>query len=79
MKKAIRFCFFFILALAGTLTGRVIRVYTDFKAHPQMYAPPYQTWPEALRMDFLIYGSAIIICIVALIVLKVLQKKREAA
>ncbi len=30
-------------------------------------------------MDFLIYGSAIIICIVALIVLKVLQKKREAA
>ncbi len=42
-EKSNSILFFFILALAGTLTGRVTRVYTDFKAHPQMYAPPYQT------------------------------------
>lgn len=77
MKKAFNYFFFFMLILAGSLTGRCICVYTDYKANPWKYTPPYNTWQEELKWDFIIDGSAIIICIIVMIVLKVLIKKRE--
>lgn len=77
MKKAFNGFVFFMLALLGSLTGRFIRVYTDYKANPWKYTPPYETWQEELKLDFIVFGSAIIICILVMIVLKVLIKKRE--
>ncbi len=77
MKKAFNYCIFFMLALLGTLSGRVIHVYTDYKANPWKYTPPYETCQEELQLDFIIFGSAIILCIIAMIVLKAIIKKRE--
>ena len=77
MKKTINYIFFFMLALAGSLTGRCIRVYTDYKANPWKYTPPYNTWQEELKWDFILDGSVILVCIIVMIVLKVLIKKRE--
>ncbi len=77
MKEAFNYCFFFMLALAGSLIGRVIRVYADYQANPWKYAPPFETWQEELKLDFIINGSAIIICIIVMIVLKVVIKRRE--
>lgn len=77
MKKFFNYCFFFILANAGSLTGRVIRVCTDRKENPWKYEPPFNSWLEELKPDFIINGSAIVICIIIMIVLKCLIKKRE--
>ncbi len=76
MKRGLTFCISFILVLAGALTGRVIRVYTDYKANPWKYTPPFETWQEELKLDFIINGSVIIVCIIVAIVLRVLIKKR---
>lgn len=77
MKKAFNYLFFFALACAGSLTGRIIRVYTDYKENPWKYTPPYNTWQEELKWDFIIDGSAIVICVIAMIVLKILMNKRK--
>ncbi len=77
MKFVIRYCFFFLLANVGSLVGRVIRVYTDYKANARKYTRPLETWQEELKLDFIINGSAIIICIIIMIVLKVLIKMRS--
>ncbi len=77
MKKAFDVCFFFMWALAGNLVGRIIRVYTDYTANPWKYTPPFETWQEELKFDYIINGSGIIILIIAMIVLNVLIKKRE--
>lgn len=77
MKKAFYFCHGFILALLGSTTGRVLRVCADKKENPWKYEPPFNTWLEALKLDFIINGSLIIICIIAMIVLKTMMKKHE--
>ena len=77
MKKAISVCFALVLSFAGSLTGRITRVYMDYTANPLMYAPPYESWQEELKLDFIINGSGIIICIIIILVLKVLIKKER--
>ena len=76
MKKAYYFFLFFILVCAGSLTGRFIRVYTDYKDNPWKYTPPYNTWLEELKWDFIIDGAAIIICVIAVVVLRKEIKKQ---
>ena len=77
MKKAISVCFALVLSFAGSLTGRITRVYMDYTANPLMYEPPYESWQEELKLDFIINGSGIIICIIIILVLKVLIKKER--
>lgn len=77
MKKAISVCFALMLSFAGSLTGRITRVYMDYTANPLMFAPPFESWQEELKLDFIIYGSGIIICMIAIIVLKLLIKKER--
>lgn len=76
MKKAYYFFLFFILVCAGSLTGRFIRVYTDYKDNPWKYTSPYNTWLEELKWDFIIDGAAIIICVIAVVVLRKEIKKQ---
>ena len=73
--KVKRFLFILTLCLSGTLTGRFLHVYTDYKKHPAMYTAPYPTWLERLNMDFLIYGIAISICIAVAITLMIRLRK----
>ncbi len=77
MKKALNFFIFFALANLGTLTGRVLHVYSDSRANPWKYTPPYKTFQEALSPDFIVFGSALVISVIAAIVLKVIISKRK--
>lgn len=77
MKKVYYFFLFFMLACVGSLTGRFIRVYTDYKDNPWKYTPPYNTWLEELKLDFIINGAAIIICIIAMVVLRKEIKRKN--
>ena len=73
--KVKRFLFILTLCLSGTLTGRFLHVYTDYKKHPAMYTAPYPTWLEKLDMDFMVYGIGILICIVAITMLTIILRK----
>ncbi len=75
IKKVQTFFSLLILCNIGTLTGRCIRVYRDYKAHPAFYTAPYPTWQEQLEFDFIFCGIVILICIIALIILKIIQHK----
>lgn len=59
------------------LISRFLRTYTDYKAHPSMYSEPYSTWLESLKIDFILYGMVILICIIVISVLKITLKKRS--
>lgn len=73
--KVKRFLFILTLCLSGSLTGRFLHVYTDYKKHPAMYTAPYPTWLERLDMDFMVYGISIFICIVAITMLTIILRK----
>ena len=75
--KVKRFLFILTLCLPGTLTGRFLHVYTDYKKHPAMYTAPYPTWLEKLDMDFMIYGIGILICIVVVTALTIILGKTK--
>ncbi|MBQ3036874.1 MAG: hypothetical protein IJD31_08100 [Lachnospiraceae bacterium] len=75
--KVKRSLFILTLCLSGTLTGRFLHVYTDYKKHPAMYTAPYPTWLEKLDMDFMIYGIGILICIVVVTALTIILRKTK--
>lgn len=75
--KVKRSLFILTLCLSGTLTGRFLHVYTDYKKHPAMYTAPYPTWLEKLDMDFMIYGIGILICIVVVTALTIILGKTK--
>ncbi|MBQ7766155.1 MAG: hypothetical protein IJ397_04870 [Lachnospiraceae bacterium] len=75
--KVKRFLFCLTLCLLGSLTGRFLHVYTDYKKHPAMYTAPYPTWLDRLDVDFMVYGIAIFICIVSITALTIIRKKAK--
>lgn len=75
--KMKRFLIFFTLCLSGSLTGRFLHVYTDYKKHPALYTAPYPTWLERLDMDFMVYGIGILICIVVVTALTIILGKTK--
>ena len=77
LKKIKRYLTYFVVAVSGTLTGRFLHVYTDYKKHPAMYTAPYPTWLEKLDMDFMIYGIGILICIVVVTALTIILGKTK--
>lgn len=77
LKTVKRYLTYFVIAASGTLTGRFLHVYTDYKKHPAMYTAPFPTWLERLDMDFKVYGIAIFICIVVLTILTIIYKKAK--
>lgn len=77
LKKVKKYLTYFVIAVSGTLTGRFLHVYTDYKKHPAMYTAPYPTWLERLDMDFMVYGISILICIVAITTLTIIHKKTK--
>ncbi len=78
LKKFKRYLTYFVIAVSGTLTGRFLHVYTDYKKHPAMYIAPYPTWLERLEMDFIVCGTVILICIAILAVLTLILKKAKS-
>lgn len=64
-----------IFIFSGAFTGRFLRVYFDYKAHPAMYTAPYPTWLEELKFDFWIYGAIILTAIIIVSVLKMKEKR----
>ncbi len=78
LKKFKRYLTYFVIAVSGTLTGRFLHMYTDYKKHPVMYTAPYPTWLERLEMDFIVCGTAILICIAILAVLTLILKKAKS-
>lgn len=77
LKKVKRYLTYFIIAVSGTLTGRFLHVYTDYKKHPALYTAPYPTWLERLDVDFIVYGTAILICVTVVTVLTIIIKKQN--
>ncbi len=77
LKKFKRYLTYFVIAVSGTLTGRFLHVYTDYKKHPAMYTAPYPTWLERLDMDFIVYGTTILICVAIVAVLTFILKKQN--
>ena len=75
--KVKRFLFILTLCLSGSLTGRFLHVYTDYKKHPAMYTAPYPTWLERLDMDFMVYGISIFICIAFVTMLTIILRKTK--
>ncbi len=78
LKKVRRYLTYFMIAISGTLTGRFLHVYTDYKKHPAIYTAPYPTWLERLDMDFIVYGTAILICITIVTALTFILKKSKS-
>ncbi len=64
-----------IFIFSGAFTGRFLRVYFDYKAHPAMYTAPYPTWLEELKFDFWIYGTIIFTAIIIVSVLRMREKR----
>lgn len=77
IKKVRRYLTHFIIILSGVLTGRFLHVYTDYKKHPALYTAPYPTWLEQLNMDFIVYGTAILVCVVIVTALTIIIKKSK--
>ncbi len=77
LKKFKKYLTYFVIAVSGTLTGRFLHVYTDYKKHPAMYTAPYPTWLERLDIDFMVYGIGILICIAAITVLTIILEKTK--
>lgn len=72
IKKVRKYLTHFIIILSGALTGRFLHVYTNYKKHPAMYTAPYPGWLEQLNMDFIVYGTAILVSIIIVIVLTII-------
>lgn len=77
LKTVKRYLTYFVIAASGTLTGRFLYVYTDYKKHPALYTAPYPTWLERLDMDFMVYGIALFICIAVVTMLTIILKKTK--
>lgn len=65
-----------IFIFSGAFTGRFLRIYFDYKAHPAMYSAPYPSWLEELKFDFLIYGAVILTAIIIVFVLKMKERNK---
>ncbi len=77
MKKAYNFFKMFMLCELGGCVGKLFHVLGDKKQHPEMYSPPYASWLERMDFTLIVTGVTVVVCVTAMIILKILMRKRE--
>lgn len=76
MKRAKWFFWALMILEAAGCAGELVRTLIDAGKHPAMYAPPYPTWQEQMRFSFIFTAVVIAVCAIALIILKIVERKR---
>jgi len=77
MKRAYYFFLMFFLCDLGSCIGRILHVLWDKKQHPEMYSPPYPSWFERVDVSVIISAVVAVVCIAAMIILKILMRRKE--